>query len=252
MAMGFLYYVPGQRGGIGWEELATAGLGHAFAAQTAIASVAARGPDGGEGVVVADDATLPNARRVGYYPDAQEWIDGGYYWVGVYREARPGPLELARPRAIAGSWLRLRDGNEWLVPIARQWTETDGEMDWRCPLPGRAKFHRGSWQREGISERYAPLWEAACRWWDTLRAGIARQGEESEEAAELIVNFDGLMEAATTALAVNYRIGEAECGLLDLLDETEAAEVMNVTVDWGTMREWLKKKALSGSPVIDG
>lgn len=44
----------------------------------------------------------------------------GRYWIGIDRERPPTPAELARPYRHAGTWVKLGDNQQWLLPKEQQ------------------------------------------------------------------------------------------------------------------------------------
>ena len=52
----------------------------------------ATGPNGSSGVLLAiKHPDLPDAHRIGYYPEEQTWRDCGDYWLGYVTHCKPGP-----------------------------------------------------------------------------------------------------------------------------------------------------------------
>lgn len=116
-----LYYLPSKRHREALLELLhKAGLSYAFdTGRPPTARECNRGPDGGEGVVIAD-VVVP-AHKIVYFPEKQTWrqvpgIDELRPWAGFYSEERPTPAELAKPEMLQGHW----------VPQQRPWTHGGG------------------------------------------------------------------------------------------------------------------------------
>ena len=57
-------------------------------------------------------------------------------------------------------------------------------------------------------------------------------------------DFDGLHDAALTALSTNYRIGKAEVNALGLFDDSSATAILSALVDWPTVLKWKEKKTV--------
>jgi len=128
----FYYWVPGGRPGITSQDLAAAGLGYAITQPTARGCDS--GPDSQRGVVVCHGENRDG--KLGFFPDKQTWrkIPGKDVWVGWYNDL-PTVEDLARETQITGEWVRLGDGQLWLVPMARRWAAMDDTLVWDYNLP---------------------------------------------------------------------------------------------------------------------
>jgi len=254
---GLLYYLPKRGRGIKIEDVAAAGLAYAFGKRMTPAEVA-HGPDGGGGVVFADDAGV-SAAQIGYYPDEQTWrkVPGTEAYVGMYKDEPTTPDDLAREQVLPGDFVEL-GGRLWQVPIVRGLAEEEDRLVYFNRLPKQATLDDdGNWVRSGAVGKYEHLWPIACRWWDAIH-DVAIEAEEASEGDEkkerVFVEFAELYDSATEILTTNYRLGRAEVDLLNLLDDQAAAEILNVAVDLKTKRVFLEKKlaALAGSSSADG
>lgn len=249
---GFLYYLPTQAKSIGLEELQAAGMGYAFESPSmGRVRLEGNGPDGGAGVMVRGG---PNAGRVGIYPDKQTWrkIPGLEAWVGIDNDDRPVPGDVARDERLKGHLARLNDGQEWLVPVIRQHDELDGERVYRCAVPQVSELQEdGTWTQGRVLDQFAEVWDIATRWQETQERALIEADDESDE---VIVTFSDAHDAAAKGLAVNYRLGPAECALLELFTESAVGHVLNAMIDWPSQMEWLKKtiEASGGEPSGDG
>ena len=246
---GFLYYLPRRGPGTDLAALRTLGLGYAFEGPVT-ATGCQRGPDGGSGVVVANPAAITGG-QVGYYADRQVWrktvlglrssVLGAEdqrpktkdppCWVGHYAESPPTPADLGRPKMLTGHLVELLDGNRWLVPLARGWTEEDGEIRWYQAMPRVSTLgDDGQWVPGPVQKKFAPLWDLAMRWYEAERG--AADGKTFD--------FSGIHDAAVEALQANYRLGPAEAALLGLLTPQKAREVLDVLIDRPTLLEWVQ------------
>lgn len=242
-----LYYVPEQSRAVTRDELAAAGLGHVFDhdAPFSPCEVHGNGPDGGAGVIVAP-ADLSDAVR--YDPDRQRWQQYPQTpcWIGRYRDREPAPAELARPTMLDGHWVRLANGSVWLVPVARGMAENDGSLEWYQALPTSTTVDQaGRWNPGPVVARYEPLWRAALQWWDQIAVGRI---VDTESGGQMMLDYQGLHDAALLALQANYRIGKGEVALLGLFDNRVVREVLNALVDWPRIEAALKKKEDATSP----
>lgn len=239
-----LYYLDGPLR-ISPEQAREIGLSYAFPdGGFAAGDFTGSGPGGHHGcVITAGD-------RCGYYPDKQTWLripDATFpgklgaikgVHVGFWNDARPTPAELQVARPLNGRAVRLRDGQDWLVPIARAWSDQEGNAGWCNALPGLVTLgDDGEFASGGVEPRYARLWEIATAWWQALL--------DHSPDAEGVIRFDfrGAHDAAAEALAANYRVRRAEIVLLGLFDNQfySATEILNVLVDRDTFTAWAKK-----------
>lgn len=245
---GFLYYLPGVTSHPTLDQLVERGLGYAFEGDR-FAGGKPRGPDGGEGYLVADPQRV---NLIGYLKDKQRWVQCGDVWVGVYTDAIPGPEDLAREEQLGGHWVKLADGRPWLVPVARSYVEQDGELRWLHALPRSLKrTPDGHWMPGYVLPKYRTLWEVAVRFDDALAAA---RGEADQNDPRLVVlRFDDMIDAAIQVIAWNYRVGPAEAELLGLFSfdragmSLEAWRIMKALIDEETYLAWLKKKATAMS-----
>lgn len=233
---GFLYYIP-KPGTFQPADLTAAGLAYAFEGRPATRTCS-HGPDGGQGVILAQPG--PDDSQVGYYPDRQTWrrIPSSSAWVGLYPDSRPGPADVLRRQTLDGHLVRLADGNQWLVPIARGIAEEGDGIAWYPALPQRMDLDdEGKWQANGPLPKYEELWKLALIWWDAFR-GV----EVTDEGATVEFPGGNLFDAAVIALGANYRLGRVEVAMLGLLDSQSPARVLNALIDWPTLEAALQKK----------
>jgi len=240
---GFLYYIPRLLGPP--ADLIAAGVGHAFESKPVCRQITGNGPDGQGGIVLGDGRRVP---EVGHFPARQRWIKdpSQELWVGVYTDGPlPGPADLLRQKPITGHWLELLDGRQWLVPVARQYQEEDGELRWAHNLPRRlSRAEDGTWQSTAIVPRYQAIWDLAERWECGKRDAARSAGAAAEDVS---FRFDDVVNGGIAALAVNYLVGPVEVDLLGLLSIDLATEVLDALCDLPTRFAWFKKKAAAGA-----
>lgn len=165
-----------------------------------------------------------------YRPDEQTWEPypgSDDLWLGFPTEAPPDPAFFARAQQVRGHPVRLGDGREWEVPVIRAVTH-----DTR--LPRRMVWDGEQFAPDAVIRPYEDLYAEAGRMWDDLA------GEEQLTIAE-----EALF--AARGLAVNYRLGPAEIGMLGLLTTATEVEAVKAMLDW-PLFEALKKKQVSAAP----
>lgn len=240
----FLYYIPGADPGKAANVAAESGLAYAVDGPITPCGVA-RGPSGESGVVLA----LTSARgdmRVGYYPDDQLWrkVPGNAHgvYVGIDRTRTPTPDSLRRPVQLEGVLVTLADGCKWLVPQARRFAMDDGNACWRCVLPRIVDVDEsGAWVLGDVHRANQALWKVAERYGDARMRAIDAAGE-SAGSVEIDYSDEELLDAVSLALAVNYRVGRVEIGLLGILTNSLAVQVMDVVTDFTGALEAMREK----------
>jgi hypothetical protein len=216
----------------------------------------AGGPAGVGGTVLGD-AKLVTADRCRWQPTGQRWrttaLDGLH--VGLWDDLpAPGPGDLARAKQLQGHQVELLDGREWLAPIARGWTEEDGDLRWYTALPQQLDHGPDGWRKGAVLPRYASLWKIAERWEANYAAAIAAavamhqadygDAPDVDAAGELLAVEISLSDAADMAcqcLAANYRVTAAEISLLGLFADATPAAVLDALIDRPTRIAWAKK-----------
>lgn len=221
----FLYWIPGIHRCADRHQAAEHGLGHAFDRAPSFTTHPA-GPSGGPGTVVSlDDA------RLGYYPDQQDWRPivspetvgrDDLCWVGLWRDARPRPEDVARDELLPGAIVETDDGSRWQIPHALHYADLaiDGKPRvvpyLGLPRQKTRDPHTGRWMAGQIRAKYRDLWSA-------LEAYELAQEEAQRQALDAGQETYTLPEnrhaAAWLAFGANYRVGEAELDLLGLIDE---------------------------------
>lgn len=240
---GLLYYIP-DRSHAKLADLAELGLQYAFEQDLSPRRVTGAGPDGGQGVVIADGSRVPD---IGYYRDRQDWMEipgspvAG--WVGRYADQPVRPEDLARLEMLPGHPVRLGDRQEWQAPIARAWWRDEEGLRWYEALPHRTGLDdQNRWNRAEVAVRYRRLWEIAVAYWDEFWRA-AGSAEPVEGGCRIEFDFQGLADSALVVLAANYRLDRAEVAFLGLYEESTPQDILNATIDWPTyVEEEVKKK----------
>lgn len=240
----FFYFIP-NRQALTPPDAAKLGLAYAFERGIDCAQTE-RGPEGLKGIVCAQQDSYDDG-QLGYHEKQQVWREvpaapgaESRVFVGYYRDALPGPQDLARKKQLDGWPLELGDDLTWSLPMARSYSERDqgGELDliWYVNLPQRLELAAdGRWCATEILARYAPLWhlhEAWLRW----RTGTATDADRA------LFNDQGQTEGAVLCLQTNYRVGRVEASLLGLLTDEHVPAILDRLIDRPTWDGWAKKK----------
>lgn len=133
----------------------------------------------------------PGKAAIGYQPAVQTWfpavardgLEAGRYWIGLWNEHTLTPADIARPYPKPGRTVTLGDGQEWLLPIAKE-------------LPADLILQDdGSWRYE-VQRQFHAFYLGYLRWLAIF--GQAQDGDTFEfaDAAEFVLQ----------ALRINYRL----------------------------------------------
>lgn len=241
---GFLYFVPDRSAGLSNADIQTIGLGHAFEGGVRQQSVSA-GPSGGPGVILADETSVEPA-RVRYSSGEQTWREAPFGWVGRWNADAIGPRDLLRKASIAGHFVELSDGNQWLCPATRAWGMEDSEIRWCHTLPRSMVLGADrKWTQGDVVPRYRKLWDLGVSWWQSR---VASSEAEHQVGETIHVAIDDPFAAAVECLAANYRVGPEEVALLGLFESNSDHRILDALVDLSSLvrlDEELKKKAQS-------
>jgi len=170
---GFLYYLPRVTADqVTDAMLVDRKLDYALTTK-AVRCACRQGPDGGPGIVMAEPP-FPS-ENVGYYATRQTWraIPSKDAWIGYETDAKPTPDDLARPDQMGGYLLTMADGREWLVPVAMQASEADGQIIREQSLPQRLDLDdAGAFCPAGVLPAYRRL--------DAIASAFAAKAAEAE------------------------------------------------------------------------
>ena len=235
---GFLYYIPGIDKA-DHDVLYKHGLAYAFSELKGNPTVnrVIGGPDDGDGVVIPGIGCTDHR----YKKDAQTWRKYKGIYVGYWNEQKPGPSDLQRADALNGHKVTLGDGNQWIVPVARQINDVDGRITASCALPSRIGWDEdGAWVMGDVVQKYFELWNTAQAFWDQLTEQTP--GDLNQDKAIITFDFAGGNDAAVMVLQCNYHISPREIDLLELFDIDSAGNVLRALVDWPSFLDCLQKK----------
>lgn len=240
---GYLIYVPERYGKPDRAVMQSLGLADTLdgGSMPMVNDLIVAGPDEKPGYVLWwDNAGVPDSTpAAGYHAEAQTWkpatksgaLEAGRYWIGWETARPPRPVDLERRKCHPGTLVRLRDGNQWLVPAARQFPQVYGLND-------DGVF-------AGVVEaQYREFYDRAWQYLNLLR------GVDKENTCNL-GNPAEAWAFSVQALAWNYRINADIATALELLgsvevfgDETSGG-IIRAATDFRALVEFLKKKSLA-------
>jgi len=242
-----LYFIPGVHTA-GPALQAELGLDHTLGPGVTWGAID-RGPnDLGAGCLLA--AASPDRPRLTV--GERTWYPAGPekpYWIGLDPAAPPTEADLRRDGfpLIAGADVELADGRPWHIPIARFF---DGRTN--CPVLWGLDHTTGE-----LAERLDPagqvFWDLAAEFltaYAGLRAGELANSETDAAAGRIPsdppaagIAYTRVLEIATAALAVNYRVGRFEILALELLASDTALAVCKVFSDFAGLEALMTRAA---------
>lgn len=195
---GLLWFFPGATPGVTWRKLlADAGLSELQVegdSEPSLASAACEGPEGLRGLLAFyQDREQADVRPMLYRAEGQAWkpasrrgdLARGRYWVGMFKDAKPGPAELARDKQPLGLEVNLGSAS-WRIPTARDLSQTLGLDD------------DGRLSRQFDDERHQryhdTAWDLVAKIRATAAGGVLRYSEEEH------------FRFAAEALSLGYRV----------------------------------------------
>lgn len=244
---GLIYYVgSGDSGGSKLPPLGTLGLAAVFTGRGLEQRGTEAGP-AGAGTVFRPQRADADEPLLGCWPAsdpdparAQTWEDTGKgYWLGHWPAAPPMPADLVRPDLIDGHPVRLGDGNDWLIPVARVFPAGSR-------LPMRLTLGPDGWEG-AVLPAYADLSRRAGEFWEFL---LAAEGDSIALARWIPLAVD--------ALAVNYHLNDRGASHLGILTNQNILTILGALVDTPSLvkhRESMEKKTApgcGGSPSAPG
>lgn len=203
--MTFLYFVPKQ---ITTEvqnvqELHDAGITWIDPGDRFQSVYSANGPGGGGGAVVsvAVNNSTPGPTAI-YRPAEQTWRKhvSGKFWVGIVTAQPPTPQTLMRSKPLAGTPVKLLDGNEWIIPrcISKRVAGMAG-----ATLPMRLDIDDDDQIVGRPLPRYKPVADECFEFFQCYLGEIEYPASEKERDAL----FGRQLDLAIKLLSLNYRVG---------------------------------------------
>jgi hypothetical protein len=204
----FLYFFPGER-----RQALTHGdlpAGHALKGCSLNCVQQSGGPGGASGMLL-HRAEHDRGFQLRYDAANQTWIEwkqegATTYWVGFWKDAKPGPGDLVRDEWIDGHAIKLGDDQEWEIPVC-------GPR--RSRLPFSFNF---ATQKLDVNSRWKPLFAESEAWFEMLV-----EGKPIDDPSWI-----RSMAFALRLLSTNYHVAGAEATLLELLSNTAWLPLMKI------------------------
>lgn len=158
------------------------------------------GPENQDGFIVAN-----SGESASYNPTKQTWFEHqNGVWFGW--EVKPLPSQLQRPVLLPSALVTLSDGNQWSIPIARQWVLRDGDIRYTESFARTLKFVDGDWV-EGSVVREHELFES-------IGTIVFNAWSSAKDNRFVIPNANDLF---VNTLSLNYRVSAFEVSAMGLL-----------------------------------
>lgn len=180
----------------------------------------------------------PTAGSAEYLPYRQRWIklsgtDEAGVWLGVDTLTPPKPQDLARGTVQPGHMVTMGDGNAWEIPVARLATGVSG-------LPRRRVITDDGTRAWQVLDAYQALSDFAGKVWELVNGRLP--GLPDDEVDRM----------CGAAMAVNYRMGDAEAIQMGLFTDESVRATMRALVDWPTIKEIIEAEKKAASPITPG
>ncbi|MBI9016895.1 MAG: hypothetical protein JEZ07_06495 [Phycisphaerae bacterium] len=228
---GFLYFIEGQSQLPTESQLVELGLGHLVGCALGT-NPANKGPnDSGAGLIFAVDGAVHPIMLV---PDKQKWIKTDKYAVGYYVDMIPCRDDLLSGANWPGHAVMMNDGNDWIIPPFRY-------------LPNFLEYDpaQGQLMRQPL-KKYQPMAKQVERLWldyfyDT---GIDENYQKPQDHESFTESQQ--LQLCADFLAINYRVGIIELGLLQLLGDKQMELSLKAILDLPRLVAASQKKTLAG------
>jgi hypothetical protein len=172
-----------------------------------------------------------------YIPKEQTWThiesvktevfpDG--FWIGY--DKLPKPPELERKNKISGHLVKLGDGNQWEIPVARLYTGEPmvSQVLKLDPSSGKMLME--------IEGKYKRIWEIACEYYEL------RVGAYEANADNFKYTFSDIFDLCAEIMGANYVIGKWEISLMGLVNTENLREILEALIDMPRIWETFGKK----------
>lgn len=219
-------------------------LDYAFSANPIARECMGATPSGERGYVFGDSKRL-GGRSPACDLETQVWrkIPGKDVWVGYWKDAKPGPKDLARTDAIGGFSMPMADGSRWDVPLIRSFDEMNARVASPALPCAYDLTEDGELKLGDIQDCHRWLWDLTEPAWQAMIDGEPLPQKE-------------VLRIAGALMSVNYVISEVEAvALLRLFSPmVPPMHVVAFAVDYPTFADWAdaKKKTSSQDQQDDG
>lgn len=219
--MNFLYFVPNTRTG---DAIRQAGISDLLEPGKVASRTVFKGPDDLSGMMFYSGEAID----CNYKPQEQTWLksNSGLFFIGYYKSSPPTILELKRTVQISGYPIELRNGESWLVPLARIFPNG-------TRLPQSLVLGSKGEVIKEILPQYATFSMKCEKFWKDFEISMGlTSGEPQMTEVEAI-------ELAAEALNLNYRINIDGINAIKLFTTQNIGEILAMIVDSPTVIEKL-------------
>lgn len=173
-------------------------------------------------------------------------------WIGIDAANRTKPADIARRLKQDGHYVKLNDGNEWLVPAIRRpeigdktITDEQGEAKtvrgFTDGVPRCNQQLRYDWKSRKVVPSVRPsdqrLWDWSAKFYRLVYRDEPIKADDMPDMAEQF-------EYCAELLGVNYRLGFGEINELGLLTENDVASIIQASIDFPWYRSVCEASAV--------
>ena len=155
--------------------------------------------------------------------------------VGLSDSVKPDPQQLTRPTMLRGHVVKLADGTNWLVPIARGFDSGSEQMFLALPIALEYECSTGRWIAGGVETQYKAFFDlaqshASLRW-EMIEKGVLQFEDPDADALAIV------------ALQTNYRVSSIELSFFPgAYTPRTRQQVLDAILDIPTWMDWHRKK----------
>lgn len=234
--MQFLYFLKDAPAQVNLTEW---GLSHVGTESKKLANRQVAAQHMGNGLLVTRGDT--DICRVDPSGDNQVWhkmpkrfVGDREIWCGWWLDKMPNATTLARKQQLEGVLVELVGGQKWLVPVLREYTQIEPQLQYRLNLPRQIDCDSDGELTYGrVLKPFDKIWERAL-----------------PEAEQMISYFIATKRwhivspesvfVAGDILGINYHVSAFEVLKLGLFGDNEAKSTMMVAFDFSKIEERLK------------
>ena len=153
--------------------------------------------------------------------------------VGVWKGHKPTEEDLRKPDGILGQKVRMLDGQEWTLPVL-MYDTGKGPVSM---APSALVYRQGRWESH-VREEFKPVASKALGVHSKIAATLAEIDRQQKLTSCPTVGE--CVEFVAVGLALNYRVGPEEVGLLGILDPSLILQHAGAMVGFNLMKRLLE------------
>lgn len=218
---GLLYYFRGIVGKPTQEDLSSCGLSGCN--PKTVRGVEAFS-DHSHGSIFTIEGKTDDKFDIGFYPSKQEWLDipNTKLSIGFDKENKPTPYDFLKEEYLGGHKVKLGDGNEWEIPLARKFQAG-------CVLPKRMFMIEAGKMQKVVVSKYLELQKIGEKLEGLIPQALRKNKEDYD--LSFIDNDEKIFNLCVEILRFNYNLDFREICILGLLETSNMVETLRAVVD---------------------